>query len=217
MIHLVDLSTYQRNVRYGELARAVSGGWVKCSDAKRVAGGSWMPFLDDMHETHTRGMRSAGSVTGSYCFAHPTQDPITMVDFFLTHAFFDQLRLVLDYESLADGKIPGNAGAHCKIAVERIRDHSGTSPLIYSSTSYAAEMVRQCPALAVEDWWAAAYPGRKDPPETLIHIPGVEDRRVLAWQWTGSGRLPGVDGDVDRDVAHRLEPLYVVAPDRATS
>jgi len=214
VIHLVDLSTYQRNVRYPELARAVAGAWIKATDAKKNALGEWVPFVDPMHETHTTGLRAEGKPTGSYAFAHPTQDPIAFVDFFLTHAWFDQFRMVVDYESLnADNTIPSNAGAHCKTVVDRIRDHSGTKPIIYASTSYALAMLKQCPALAAEDWWVAAYPGRTDPPEYMPTVPGLVPGRIVAWQWTGTGRLPGIDGDADRDVAPSLEPLYVPSPE----
>lgn len=215
MIHLVDLSQWNTVVRYSELARAVSGAWIKATDAKRDATGRWMPFVDALHETHTNGLRAEGKATGSYAFAHPTQDPAEFVDFFLQHAWFDQLRLVVDYESLnADKTVPANAGPHCKAVVDRIASHSGTRAIIYASTSYALAMLRQCPALAAEDWWAAAYPGRTDPPEYMPTIPGLPPGRVVAWQWTGSSSLPGVVGPVDRDVAPSMEPLYVPSPDR---
>lgn len=212
MIHLVDLSTYQRNVRYGELSRAVAGAWIKCSDAIRTTLG-WKPFVDDMHSMHTAGLRAEGKPTGSYCFAHPTQDVVQMVDFFLQHAWFDQLRLVLDYESLTEGnQIPPNAGEHCKAAVDRIEAHTGTRAIVYASTSYAIAMLKQCPALAAEDFWIAAYPGRVDPPEYMPMVPGLLPSRIVAWQWTGSGSLPGIVGPADRDVAPELGPLCVPGP-----
>jgi GH25 family lysozyme M1 (1,4-beta-N-acetylmuramidase) len=74
-------------------------------------------------------------------------------------------------------------------------------------------MVRQCPELANEDWWAAGYPGLTAAPDYLPAIVGVKRERVLAWQWTGTGRVPGITGNADLDVAIELKPMLVPAPD----
>lgn len=215
MNHFADLSFCQRNVDYVALCKAVSAAYVKCCDARRV-GGLWVPFEDDMHETHVSGVRAQGRPTGDYCFCHPTMDVGELVDFFVAHAFFDQLLLVLDLESLAtwaDGKqhVPANAGVWGKAAVDRVQAHTGVRPLIYSGKFYAETMLVQCPALAVENWWIAAYPGITTPPDTMPRVSGLDPHHVLAWQWTGTGSLPGIHGNADRDVAPALEPLYAPA------
>lgn len=213
MLNLVDLSTFQRRVRYSELATAVAGGWIKATDARKH-GAAWFPFVDEMHEDHHRGLRSAGRPTGSYCFGHPTQDVNQSADFFVQHSFFDQLRPVIDMESLADGNaIPPNAGDWTAAWLARVRMDSGVEPMVYASSSYAETMIRQCPSLRDVDHWIAAYPGAMTPPDHMPTVRGLLAARVLAWQWTGTGRLPGIDGNADRDVAPSLEPLYVVAPD----
>ncbi len=213
MLHGADLSTYQRGVDYAELARAVGFAYVKSTDAKRYATG-WLPFSDDMHETHTLGLRAAGCPTGSYCFGHPTQDVNQSADYFVQRAWFDQLRPVLDMESLnADNTVPKNAGDWTARWLDRVEKNCGVPPLGYASVSYLMTIMSQCHALRDRSWWVAAYPGDNvHPPERMPTVPGLSQDRVVAWQWTGSATLPGVDGNVDRDVAPSLGPLYVSAP-----
>jgi GH25 family lysozyme M1 (1,4-beta-N-acetylmuramidase) len=212
VIEGTDLSQWQRDVNYTLLAQDVRFAYVKATDARKV-GPVWFPFVDPMHAQHTLGCRNNGVVTGSYCFAHPTQDPNAAADFFVKSAWWDQLRPVLDYESLnADKSIPHNAGVHCLAMLDLVQELTGVRAIVYSSTSYAATMVSQCPALAAEDWWAAAYPGITAPPDYLPMIAGVARDRVVCWQWSGSSRADWVKGDVDRDACPDLGRLMVVAP-----
>lgn len=212
-----DLSWCQPHVDYVALCKAVSFAFVKCCDAKKNAAGVWVPFEDDMHETHVSSVRAQGRPTGDYCFGHPTMDVATLCDFFVARAYFDQLRPVLDLESLAtwaDGKphVPANAGPWGKTFVDRFRANTGVAPIIYSGEYYAETMVQQCRALATEDWWIAAYPGLTNPPESMPSVLGIDPMHVIAWQWTGSGRLPGLgDANADRDVAPDLTRLYVAS------
>lgn len=217
MIHFADLSVYQRGVDYVALCKAISAAYLKCADAQKNDAGIWVPFEDGMHQKHTASVRAQGRPTGDYCFGHPTMDVAPLVDFFVSRAFFDQLRLVLDLEALAtwaDGKqhVPDNAGDWGAAFVYRLRKMTGTAPIIYSGKYYAETMISQVKDLAAEDWWIAAYPGLTSAPDTMPKVAGLDPRHVLAWQWTGTGTLPGIAGNADRDVAPTLEPFYVPSP-----
>lgn len=212
MIHGVDLSEWNTVRSYPELCSAVAFGYVKATDAKR-AGLGWLPFSDPKHEAHSLGMRACGKPTGSYAFGHPTQDVAQCAAYFVQRAWFDQLRPCLDLESLnPDKTVPKNAGAWAEAWIAIVRANTGTAPIIYSGKYYAEEMLRQVPALRDEDWWIAAYPGDLTPPERMPSVQGLLASRILAWQWSGTSTLPGIDGNADRDVAPSLEALYVVAP-----
>ena len=212
MIHGVDLSTYQRGVKYADLGKIIGFGYAKATDAVK-RGNIWVPFVDPMHSEHSVGMRAVGTPTGSYAFGHPSQDMAQCADFFIVNAWFDQLRPVIDMESLDNGHTPANAGTWAEAWCQYVADHTGTSPIIYASTSYTIEMIRQCPAVAARDFWIAAYPGDNvNPPDHMPKVPGLAPERVLAWQWTGEGSIVGVSGHVDRDIAPVIEPLYVQAP-----
>lgn len=204
LIQGADLSTYQRNIDYAQLAQSIGFAYVKCSDASMRIAGVWTPFEDDMHRTHVLALRAAGVPTGDYAFGHPSMDPIAHCDFFIAHAWYDQLRPVIDMEALSAGHTPENAGPWCLAWLRRFASRTGVQALRYSSPYYDDAMVRAAPDLAPLDLWEAAYPEIATPPDYMPARP-----RVLLWQWTGSSRLPGVPGPVDRDVCPDLGPLRV--------
>ena len=199
MIHGVDLSEYQRDVGYAALAKAVGFGYVKCSDAR--GGPAWVSFEDSMHRTHVAGLRAHDVPTGDYGFGHPSFSAQEHAEFFIVHAWFDQLRPVIDMESLAMGKIPSNAGEWCDEWLTRVLAATGVQPIIYASTYYAQEMLRQVPSIADWDLWIAEYHATDE------HPPKGPWPRVVAWQWTGTGGLPGIKGNADRDVCPDLSRL----------
>jgi len=187
MINGVDVSSYNPNLDYAQLAKSgVAFAWCKCSEGATV--------LDKMHDQHTTGFRAAGVRTGSYCFGHTSQDAAATADFFLANATIDQLKPVIDMETLSQGRVPDNAGEWCLAWLERVERITGIRAIIYASTSYLAAMIKQCPALSAYDVWLAEY-----------HVPPSPDRlpkvtRMVAWQWSGSGTLPGAPTPIDRDV-----------------
>ena len=118
----------------------------------------------------------------------------------------------MDMEALSDGKVPANAGEWAAAWLSRVEADAGVAPIGYASTSYLVAMLGQCPELRDRDWWVAAYPGSQVPPDHMPVVPGLLASRVVAWQWTGAGTLPGVPGNVDRDVCPDIAPLFVNAP-----
>lgn len=199
MLHGADLSTFQRGVDYVALGAAIDFGYCKTSDSEGSA-----YFEDSMHKTHHLGLSQQGKRVGDYAFGHPSQDAIASADFFVEHAWFDDLRPVIDMESLSKGKTPFNAGPWCLMWLERVFLKTGVRPIIYAGPYYDADMRAQCPAIASYDLWRAAYPGMTGWP---VHMP--QDPRCVAWQWTGTGRVAGIRGNADLDIAPSFDRLAV--------
>ena len=74
--------------------------------------------------------------------------------------------------------------------LEACEYYSGKKPMLYSDASNAASVFD--PSLAKYPLWIAQY-GVKEPSSNgkWLHFTG--------WQYTASGRVPGIDGGVDRD------------------
>lgn len=209
MLGGVDISEWNAITDYGALARAIDFAWVKTTDA-RLLNGVWVPFVDHKHEEHVLGIRAGGKPTGDYAFGHPSMDPLVHADFFVSHAWFDQLRPVIDMEStLANNRTPPNAGPWALAWIDRVTANTGTRAIIYAGPYYSADMLRQCPELGAEDLWLAEYPGLHTPPDHVPNAPKGWAGRVVGWQWSGSEHMPGVFGNVDRDVAPSLDALMV--------
>ena len=104
------------------------------------------------------------------------------------------MRPVIDMESLTTiggvKHIPSNAGDWAYTWLTIVKDG-----IVYASTSYWEEMLRQRPALSDEPWWRAEY-HQTCPQEMPPGPPAV------ALQWTGTGRIDGVSGDADLDMVY---------------
>lgn len=199
----VDVSEFQKTVNWSEVFNlGFRFAYVRACEGL---------YLDPMHETHTLGARSAGFKTGSYQFGHPSMDVNALADFFVAHAFFDQLRPVIDMESLnKDKTVPSNAGAWTLAWCKRVESKTGVKPIVYASTSYAKTMLAQCPELASylvmpRDFWDAEYHNDQD--YDPISTPCV------ARQYAGNVQQSGISGLADLDVLYSetLEPLEVPA------
>lgn len=182
---------------YAQLVKAgVQFAWCKCLD--------WSPrggyFADETHDGNIAGFRAAGAIAGSYCFFHTTPDPIEFADRFAERADLLHWPAVLDVETLSGGKIPSDVGAKALVFLQRFKEQTGTVPVLYASTSYLLELGRQAPGLAKFPIWIAEYHVPPSP-DRIPRVPApFMQEKLIAWQWTGEGRLPGCQTLIDRDV-----------------
>lgn len=214
MLYGIDVSEYVTDVDPKTL---VQGGCrfasIKCSDAA-YKNGVWTPFLDKKHLGFTNKFRAGEIPTQSYAFGHPSMDVKTHADFFIAHAFYDQLCPVIDMESLSidvNGQkiVPPNAGPWTFNWLSYVLGRTGVRPMQYASTSYMSAMLKQKPELKQFKIWLAEY-----------HIPPTTDRlpktdfEYVCWQFGGDVKLDGVTGFADRDVTMKddLSDLYVEDP-----
>jgi len=194
MLHGVDLSTYQTQVNYMALG-VLDFAYVKAFDA----GAS--PQVDPMLLLHCAGLVDYAVPYGCYCFGHPSHDVAESVDGYLgaVKGLAPKLLHVIDMESLSrlpDGTqvIPGNAGPWALSWCDRVQSLA-SRPAVYASTSYWVAMLRQAPALGAFKLWRAQYSSMCP----LVMPPGPA---AIALQWTGTGRVDGVQGDADLDVVY---------------
>lgn len=192
----VDVSYCQPTLDYPQLVKAgVQFAWCKCLD--------WGPrgyFKDDTHDDNIAGFRAAGALAGSYCFFHTTPDPIEFADRFAESADLLHWPAVLDVETLSSGKIPGDVGARALAFLQRFKEQTGTMPVLYSYTAYLAELGRQAPGLAKFPIWIAEYHVPPSPDHTPRLPAPFMQQKLVAYQWSGQGRLPGCQTLIDRDV-----------------
>lgn len=223
----IDVSEYVTDVDTAVLKKnGCTFGSVKCCDAA-FNGTVWRPFVDKKHLFFTDKLRAASIPTSSYGFCHPTMDMRAFCDFFIAHGYYDQMKLVLDMESLSrDPKtgqqvVPSNAGEWTFAAWDYVGNETGTPPVIYSGLYYFEEMMKQCPDLRRTDVvkWVAAY-------VKGVGVPCVPTADYPASPWPhlsvpyscaqlgGDIKLDGVVGLADQDFVVRgdLNDLLVTSP-----
>lgn len=146
--------------------------------------------IDSRYSQYRKELKKRGIPNGSYHFFSATSDPIIQADHFLK--YWDQKEMdlppVLDVEvEFSDYSIMiRNIGAW----LNRVEEQSGMRPIIYTSQHFYETKFSN--EFKDYKFWIAAYSKR---PEC------IEDARIIHWQFSEEGILPGIDEPVDLNVS----------------
>ena len=190
----IDVSNYQGNVNWG----AVHNAGITFAVAKATEGTT---FTDAYINQNIAGMKAHGIIPGAYHFGHPGSDATTQANHFTTVVknangghFSGLLQLVLDLE-VTDGRSPSQVWGWTQTFVARVKTVTGRPCIIYTGYYFWRDRVGNpnnnlnCPL------WLAAYVSNPAP-----YIPHAWSSVGWAfWQYTSSGHVSGVNGNVDRD------------------
>jgi GH25 family lysozyme M1 (1,4-beta-N-acetylmuramidase) len=184
----IDTSSWQGTVQWS--AVAASGHQLVYVKASEGAGLSY-PTLDAQY----RGAVAAGMSVGVYHFANPALTPEANADAFSTQinrlgATVNHLPPALDLE-IGSGDLSG----WCQAFIARLRQQINWQPVcVYSDASFFKNQIG-------EEWmdddivlWIASFNNNPGHPSYM-------SPRVAIHQYSQSGNVPGVAGDVDLDFA----------------
>lgn len=188
----IDVSMWQGDINWPRVASA----GVRFAYIKATEGIGWQ---DPKWRQNYEGAKAAGILVGFYQFAHPDNDVDQDVDYFLSvvGGLPVDLPYVLDVEQtkgLGRDAITRFVDAWCTKAQER----TGHPVMVYTYTNFARNYLG--PELKKWPLWIAEY-GVSQPQDN-----GVWDRWTV-WQYTSEGRIDGINGNVDLNVAVSLEAL----------
>jgi GH25 family lysozyme M1 (1,4-beta-N-acetylmuramidase) len=215
----IDVSTHQNTINW----TSVKGAGIKFAFTKATEG---VDFLDDTFTANMAGAKAAGVLIGPYHFARPdsfntnpndaANEANDFVDAIQSYYQGNNLTLrpVLDVERLPG---VGTTAQNKAFLSEWIRDFAavvntrlGFNPVIYANSDYAINYLET--NINQFDFWLANY--NYTPPTT----PPVSQSGVFGswdfWQYTGTGTVSGVSGNVDRDVFNgTMQQLSAFIPD----
>jgi len=192
----IDVSNFQGNVNWS----AVHSAGTTFAFAKATEGTG---FTDAFINQNIAGMKQVGIIPGAYHFGHPSIDPVAQANHFTSvvkaangGTFSGLLQLVLDLET-TDGLAPSQVFAWTKSFVAQVTAVTGRPCIIYTGFFFWRDSVGNpnnnlnCPL------WLAAYVPEA---QTASLIPQAWASVGWAfWQYTDTGSVPGVSGNVDRD------------------
>ncbi len=158
-------------------------------------------YRDGRYARNLAGATQHRLVVGAYHFAKPSLarwDARAEADHFLRVARVaaGDVVPVLDIEETG-GLSPGELRAWARAWLERVEDRTGVRAMIYSGSHFWQGFMRNTTWFArhghplwVAHWYVGAprVPGR--------HWGG---KGFAVWQWSATGRIAGIRGDVDRD------------------
>lgn len=188
-IHGIDASRFQGSIDFNEAAR----GGVGFAFLKATEGGD---FADPMFSTNREAARRAGVPVGAYHFYYYCRTAQEQAQWFIDHvpASPGDLPPVLDMEwngyspSCRLRPPPGTVRSEAKIFLDMLTAHYGRKPIIYTSIDFWEE--NEMWRLGDYHFWLRSVAGHP------AEVYGGHHRWTF-WQYSGTGRAPGVDGAVD--------------------
>ena len=192
-IHGTDVAKYQNEVDWRALRRnGISFAFIKATE-----GGD---RVDERFAQNWRGAKAAGIPRGAYHFYYFCRTAREQAAWFIRNVPRDASALppVLDMEwnpfspSCKLRPPPETVQAEMRTFLKIVERHYGKKPIIYTSVDFYED--NELHEFHGYPWWlrsVAAHP-----------IERYGGRSFLFWQYTGTGVLPGVEGDVDINVFH---------------
>lgn len=190
----IDVSHYQASARFEEVAKAGVGFvFVKLGQGSHLI----PPYEDKSAAKLCAGVRDAGLLLGGYHYemARPEDARVQAEDFFEAWERNRCSLAELDVEWKNNEKASATQFRDATATLlERWDQLSGKATVfLYGSQSELdAALMHQIPGIGARPLSAAHYTTGARP-----LIPKAWKDYVL-WQYTGSGRVPGIDGDCDR-------------------
>ncbi len=189
-VHGIDVSKYQRTIDWP----AAKAGGVSFAYIKATEGGD---RVDSRFRENWTGAGAAGLPRGAYHFFYHCRSGREQADWFIRNVPRDRNALppVLDVEWTPDSptctKRPPREDLVREMDdfLDRVEKHYGQRPVLYIPIDVHRD--RLVGAFPRHEFWLRAV---KDHPSAVY-----ERRPFRFWQWTATGTVPGVVGDVDRN------------------
>ena len=186
-VHGIDLSHYQGDIQWSQLANARKGPFpIQFMFIKATEGGD---LEDNMFASNFDSAKVYGFIRGAYHFFNSKTDPLKQANFFIENVKLeeDDLPPVLDIEQKVDDE--EMLRRNVKIWLNRIENYYHKKPIIYASYRYKTRYLNDS-TLNSYPYWIAHY-----------YVDSVQYQgQWKIWQHTDVGTLPGIKENVDLDV-----------------
>jgi lysozyme len=187
-VHGIDISRWQAGIDWARArAAGVNFVWIKGTEGGDIA--------DPELGAHSEESLAAGIPTGAYHFWYHCRDGASQARWFIRHVarVRGSLPPVLDVEftprspTCAARPDPGTLRRELQAFIGLVGSHYRTAPVVYTTPDIHA--YADLGRLTGAEFWlrstanhpSATYPGA----------------RWTFWQYSGTGRVPGISGDVD--------------------
>ena len=191
----IDVSYHQGEIDWAKV-KASGIDFVMMRVGYRGYGESGKLVEDANFQANIRGASEAGLKIGVYFFSQALNlEEVEEEVAFLLERIEDYeitMPVVYDWEYVSDEARTANMDARtltdCSEYFCRLVQNAGYQPMIYFNRHQAANLL-YLEELTDYPFWLAAYTNRMEFPY-----------KVDMWQYTDSGRVPGIDGPVDVDI-----------------
>ena len=179
----IDVSHYQGNINWDEVVNKASISYVYL---KATEGGT---YVDDTYMHNLKEVRRVGLNVGSYHFYRPNTSWKEQFDNMISVVKVEHQDLIpiIDIEhrgSVSSSKFIKDL----KIFINKVTEHYGKKPLLYTYQKFYNKYLVD----VFKDYHFMIAQYRTDSP--LLN----DGKDYIMWQYTSTGSIPGIKGDVDR-------------------
>lgn len=197
----IDMSTYQKNVNYQSLKSAGVDFAILKIINKSLA-------KDSMFETHYTGCMSSGIkvyAVYNYSYAINADDARRDANAVISALDGRQLPVALDIENQMQTLI-GHTIVDVINAYQKIIEDNGLPFILYTGLSFYNTYIKPYASeLSIKNLWIARYYLGNTPIQYVDdpdqHFKPMDG--ILAWQYTSSGQVMGITGNVDLNIIYR--------------
>jgi lysozyme len=185
----IDISHYQPKVEWETVKSSVSFVFIKATDSTRGA--------DPLFSSHWSGAKKVGLPRGAYHFFHPKHEVDEQVANFTRHLKPDpgELPPVVDVEEFRDeyqGFTCEQLAGMLQRFSQGVEKELGRKPMIYTNHQTWHESFCDHAYFTDHSLWLAQYSNHPEP-----KLPQGWSRWNF-WQYTESGKVPGISSAVDQ-------------------
>lgn len=197
-LHGIDVSHYQGRINWDEVVRDTKVNYVYLKATEGVN------TIDDTYTYNFNECKRVGLKVGSYLFFRPHLSPKAQFELFLSKVDTKKQDLlpVIDAEVIR-GVSVGVFQARLLELCELFEKEYGKKPIIYTGRNFFNKNIDGNARLRSYKFFIAAY--MFDEPE----LNAGQD--YVLWQYTATGRVRGIRGNVDRSRLvgrHQLRELF---------
>lgn len=191
----IDVSHHNGAINWSQVKSAgVQFVYIKATEGRT--------YTDPTFLTNVKGVKAAGLKVGAYHFANPanraSDDAANFINA-LKKIDYD-LMPVLDLESAPTGMTAAQLVAWAKDFLSRVEAATGKRAMIYTGVWFANKYAGFNSALADRPLWVSYY-------KTTLPSSFAGWTKWTAWQYTDSGKIVGISGNVDLNIAESLDDL----------
>mgnify|MGYP004498743593 CR=1 FL=1 len=177
----IDVSSHNGNINFGE----VKESGVEVAIIKATEG---VDFIDSYLDRHYQGAKSVGLNIGFYHFMSEKTDPVRQAEDFWNSIKNKEYNVIptLDIEVNNYGRSAGEITDRCLTFLNRFKELSGKDCMIYTGGYFGRDNLDS--RIKGYKGWIAHYG---------VDYPMNTGFPVVGHQYTETGRVPGINGNVD--------------------
>ena len=191
---IIDVSRYQGTIDWDKLAGKIGGAMLKTVSTNKSFGGI---YIDPMFERNYSECKRLGIPVGAYYYTYAQNEAAVQAELAKLHEALEgksfELPVAVDVEDNKLKPLSADALTDLVIAAADAIESWGLYAMVYTYTYYSQTELNM-DRLAAYDLWIADYRANRP------------TRKHGMWQYTSTGKLEGIAGNVDMSHPYKDYP-----------